>query len=383
MTVEKSAPKEETTPAEATDAVSAAGDRPEGPPNAPPAARLNAGSNAADRPKSRRSALIAVVIIVILIALGVGGGVAWKIFSDRLGGLQAANQDLKARIDALSRAVDTGSGKLAPLAGRIDALSEKLTQIAQTPQSAEPPAELLAKLKDLGERLTRVEQDVQTMAARHLAASELNDRLTRLESQAVHSAAIERRLDALEAGGKTLSRAAEVVLAIGQVTQALRDGAPFEKEVRSLQMIAGRDQALVDAAKALEPYAATGVPTLAQLTSEFPAVALAVSRGEHKTAEGEWYERVASRLTTLVSVRRTGPAAIAEGGTTGALAEAEAALDAGELAPAVAAMARIEGPGAAAAAPWLKSARARLAADAALNRLEDQALVNLSELKGE
>lgn len=373
MTAENDPPKEATVPA---------GDVPSSPdrPSVPPAAGSAVEAKAPDRPRGSRTPVIVGVFIAILIAIGVGGGVVWQIFSGRMDTLQAANQELTARVEALNRSIEAGSGKLAPLAGRIDALAERFTQMQQ---SAEPATQLGAKAKDLDERLTRVEQDVQTMAARHLAADELNARLTRLESQAVHSASIDRRLDAVEAGGKTLSRAAEVVLAIGQVSESLRDGGPFQRELQSLQVIAGRDQALVDAAKALEPFAATGVPTLAQLTAEFPAVALAVSRSERKTADGEWYERIASRLTTLVNVRRTGPAAVAEGGTTGALATAEAALAAGALAPAVAAMAQIEGPAAAAAAPWLNGARARLAAEEGLDRLEDQALVNLSELKRE
>ncbi len=380
MTDEKDPPKEATV---AAGAAPASSDRPEASQEAParPASKGAGGAvTTNERPRRRGMAAIVGVTLAGVVALAAGGVVAWGMFSDRVDTLQAANQDLKAKVEALSRSIEAGSGKLAPLAGRIDALAEKF---AQMQQSAEPAAQLGAKAKDLDERLARVEQDVQTMAARHLAASELNDRLTRLESQAVHSASIDRRLDAVEAGGKTLSRAAEVVLAIGQVSEALRGGGAFQRELQSLQVIAGRDQALVDAAKALEPFAATGVPTLAQLTAEFPAVALAVNRSGQKTAEGEWHERILSRLTTLVSVRRTGPAAIAEGGTSGALATAEAALAAGALAPAVAAMAQIEGPAAAAAAPWLKAARARLAAEAALNRLEDQALINLSELKRE
>lgn len=373
MTAENDPPKEATEPA---------GDAPTSRdrPDVPPAAEPEGGGKAPDHSRGSRTSLIAGVIIAVLIAIGVGGGVVWYVFSGRIDALLAANQDLSVKLAELGQSVEAGAGRFAPLAKRIDALAEKVAQIQQ---SAEPAAQLGAKAKDLDERLARVEQDVQTMAARHLAANELNDRLTRLESQAVHSASIDRRLNAVEAGGKTLSRAAEVVLAIGQVSEALRGGGPFQRELQSLQVIAGRDQALVDAAKALEPFAATGVPTLAQLAAEFPAVALAVSRSERKTADGEWYERIASRLTTLVSVRRTGPAAVAEGGTTGALATAEAALAEGELAPAVDAMAQIEGPAAAAAAPWLKAARTRLAADTAMDRLEDRALINLSELKRE
>jgi hypothetical protein len=56
------------------------------------------------------------------------------------------------------------------------------------------------------------------------------------------------------------------------------------------------------------------------------------------------------------------------------VARAEAALDGGDLAGAISELEALDGPAAAAAAPWLAEARPRLAAEAALDTLRDRAL---------
>jgi hypothetical protein len=61
------------------------------------------------------------------------------------------------------------------------------------------------------------------------------------------------------------------------------------------------------------------------------------------------------------------------------VARAEAALEQGNLAAAVAELEGLEGAAADAAAPWLAEARARLAAQAALAALQDRATHLLSE----
>ena len=79
-------------------------------------------------------------------------------------------------------------------------------------------------------------------------------------------------------------------------------------------------------------------------------------------------DRAASNLMRLVTVRPVG--ADAEGDDAAArVARAEAKLAAGDLAGAVAELEGLEGAAAEAAAPWLAQARARLAAESALDRL--------------
>jgi hypothetical protein len=82
---------------------------------------------------------------------------------------------------------------------------------------------------------------------------------------------------------------------------------------------------------------------------------------------------------SLVTVRPVG--ADVEGDSAAArVARAEAALDRGDVGAAVAELEALDGPAAAAAAPWLAEVRPRLAAETALHRLQERATLLLVEL---
>ena len=81
-----------------------------------------------------------------------------------------------------------------------------------------------------------------------------------------------------------------------------------------------------------------------------------------------WGEAALARLRGLVTIRRVDGAK--PGGAEAAVNAAELALAGGDLAAAVAALDKLTGAPAEAAAPWLRMARQRLAVDAALRRLE-------------
>jgi hypothetical protein len=100
------------------------------------------------------------------------------------------------------------------------------------------------------------------------------------------------------------------------------------------------------------------------------------------TASDTWTDRVVNRLASLVTVRRVGSPAIAAGGIDGIVAQAEAALEGGDLQAAVTALERLDGAPAVAAADWLQHARARLTADRALSTLQQRALARLATARG-
>ena len=79
-------------------------------------------------------------------------------------------------------------------------------------------------------------------------------------------------------------------------------------------------------------------------------------------------DRLWARTQALVTVRE-GDRVIVGDPASGVLATAQARLDAGDLAGAVAALHRLSGPAAAAIAPWRDQAQAVLAARAALDTM--------------
>ena len=305
-------------------------------------------------------------------------------------------------------AVIAAAGALAYF-GYIKPRQQPLAQA----QPADLQAEMNDALEDLEARQVRLRQQLEGLAPRvdsiertlaslrqavdKLATSgpaavdpqavkQLGDRIALLESQAGAASGLAQHVRSLEASTAmardTASKLATTVLAVGQLVQAVGDGGAFVRQLAAVRSLGGDDPDVAQAAAALEPYAATGIPTIANLRAQLPATIDAVVRATPVTAGDSWRDRVVDRLASLVVVRRTGPEAIAAGGVDGIAAQAETALQGGDLQAAVTALERLEGASAQAAADWLRQARARLAADRALADLQQRAIARLSTARG-
>ena len=246
-----------------------------------------------------------------------------------LGGLSARLEALEARSDG---AIGAGAAVIA-LEQRIRALEDDPTR--------EPLGEALAAW---GEQ----------RAALEAALAQVSARLARFEEEAAHQAAADGRLVTL-------------VLATGELTAVLGSSRPFVTALDSIRGIAGEDPEIEGALARLVPFAATGVPTLDGLSARFPQAANAIVRGTVATEEEGWIDETVTRLSQLVTIRRTG-GAIDPASLEGRLVEAEAALKAGDLERAIAIVEPLMGDDAEAgsAGPWLRDARARHDADTAL-----------------
>ncbi len=152
------------------------------------------------------------------------------------------------------------------------------------------------------------------------------------------------------------------MLSVSLLADAIASGSAFVRPLAGVRAVAAGDPTMMETLAGLEPHAATGIATTPALAARFPSVADAVARAATGSGGEGWSDRVVDKLLSLVTVRSTGQAAARAGGIDAVLAEAEAALAGGDLKTAADIVARIEGPAAAAAAPWLQEARLRLAA---------------------
>lgn len=117
---------------------------------------------------------------------------------------------------------------------------------------------------------------------------------------------------------------------------------------------------------ALARYATVAPPTEPALRLAFPAAArAALAAGHPASSDRPFLDRVWAEAQDLVTIRQ-GDHVLLGDPDAGVLAKAQTALDAGDLAGAVAAVASLTGPAAQAMAPWLDQARGLLAARAAL-----------------
>jgi uroporphyrinogen-III synthase len=190
---------------------------------------------------------------------------------------------------------------------------------------------------------------------------------------------IEERLAALEARRVDVARA-ELLVAVGQLRDAVNRGVPYAAALEAVATLGQAEPEVQSALGALAPNARTGVPTAAQLVQRFDREAAEIVRADIAPEGAHWTDRLVARLSSLVTVRRTG--ADAEGNAPSAIvARAEAKVKNGDLAGAVAELDKLSGKPADAAQPWLVAAKARLAADAALDALGAHALRQLGQAR--
>lgn len=364
--------------------------KPEPPPKTAPQAESPPVASAAAAPRRGSTATAVWVIVLLAVALGVVYATT-PIWSPRLASyLPAALRDpfadphmvgLGDRVRTLEDQAHAGdsagdaihdleqertrfSGELKTLIERVASVEAALADVRKMVEATSAPAEAAdaeESLRRLSERLARLEE----MGAGG------DDRLAARDSELAASlAGIAARVRAVEHTGRRPSEEAPkgraMVLAVGQLRQALHTSGPFAASLEGLKAVTGDDVDLAKAIAVLAPDAARGIPSLTALRVRFEAAAGRIVRAARRDMDGGWVERTLDRLATLVTWRSTG--ADSEGADA-AVAEAEKYLAAGELTAAMGALKGLDGPAAAAAAPWLAQARRRLAAERALASL--------------
>jgi hypothetical protein len=161
-----------------------------------------------------------------------------------------------------------------------------------------------------------------------------------------------------------------LLLALANLRIAMSGSAPYAAELSTVQAVAGDRADVKEMLSALSEGAASGMPSVPSLATRFDRdVAPAILRAATRTESEDWGDQILSRLKRLVVVRRIRPGAAGGDSTQDAVARAEAALRAGDLTGAIAALGNLTGPAATAAAPWLASAKQRLAAESAVTKL--------------
>ena len=265
-------------------------------------------------------------------------------------GTEGASSDQIADLERRLDQVTEGSERVAALSGKVDALADQVAASEErTGQAATAVATLSGQVKLLDERAEALAAEVSALQGRVASAEER-----------------------VAAAGDVGGRAAALTLLAGQVAAAIEEGEAYQAPLESLRALGGEDPVVDDAASRLASSAAAGVPTLKQLRESFESTADEIVQSAQAPAGDSVLDRAAGSLMRLVTVRPVG--ADAEGDDAPArVARAEARLADGDLAGAVAELEGLEGPPTEAAAPWLEQARARLAAQDALDRLHARA----------
>ncbi len=307
------------------------------------------------------------------------------------GTADAAVKDLEAHRARLSKDVDALINRLGGLETEVKSVS-RMIEATTRPRDAAAAGK---SLKELSERLAQVEQTkdvlrvldqrgagIGTSGAVTAEKNRLDELIARNQKITSLLSGLAQKVGALESARPTSGLAQEqrnLIISIERLREILHSSAPFGEELAALESVAENYADLLKIIGDLKPYAA-GVPTLAVVQSRFDAATTRIAAAANGASGNGWVERTVSRLSSLVTVRRTD--AVAYNTIDGHLARAEASIREGNLIAAVKIIEGLSGAAAEAAAPWLKAARARILAERVLAALHVHA-VSLLNTAGE
>ena len=282
-------------------------------------------------------------------------------------------------LEAKLSALDARLAGFTQAQQRAGALEQRIAQLEQRPPAAAPnprDAQQAQALSALSDRVAALEQRTTALAAANSsqaaadATKGLQADVQALSQKLGEQSQLLAKLQSQEASGGADRTDAALVVAAGQLRAALQTSRPYAAELQAAEALARDQPDTLAELRKLDGRAQQGVPTLATLTQQFPALAQRVARASVPAADDSWRARALAKLKGLVTVRRVGDRSAELSGSDAGLAVAVAALGNGDLAGAVAAARRLEGPAAQAVAPWLEDAQARLDAEASLAALD-------------
>lgn len=246
------------------------------------------------------------------------------------------------------------------------AVQDRLTRVDET----------LAAIRDASTQLAATVDALQTKLADDLKAALtlVEARLGALEQSQGRDLALEDTVDGLQSRTGALEAALDrsvgrsaLVASLGNLRATAQSGRPFDAELQTVRALSITLQApqLTAPLDRLSDVAQTGLPTVVGLQRAFATLAGRAARG---TPPGEttWVGQTLDRMSSLVTVRRTGQI---EGDSAEAVvARTESLLQEGDLARAVAEV-RVLADRSPEIDTWLARAQVRLSAEQALDDL--------------
>ncbi len=275
---------------------------------------------------------------------------------DRMNALEGLRRDL----DQLVRAGAPGP-ELGAVESAITDLNASLGQIET--RLAQLSGEVTRGQARLQDRVSSLEGAVPPNLARDLAA--------KADSRLVGD--LETRVGALERNdaGQNARRSA-LAVALANLTRAAYTGQSFATELEAVESLVADDPSM----PSLKAYAENGILSLETLQAQFGDVARDVVRAWHMAGHEGVLGRLWANLLATVTVRPVGDV---EGDTPPAVvARAEMRLAEDNLAAAMEELTVLTGEPAAAVAPWLAQAQARLNLDGLIRELNTQVIVGIA-----
>jgi len=289
--------------------------------------------------------------------------------------VQSAMSQLARRADQLDSRLAAVEKRPAPPSVDTDAINSALGALGRRVDQLESAAKpdlgpLRAGMQQVEQRLAAIEtQSASRIASETAASKDMQQELSRLGKVegdlADRVAALEREAQSQEK--PELRADGMLALLLGQMREAIEQARPFPAEFGAFIKLA-RGSDLAAGAQPLAEPARNGVASRAVLVKGLAELAGRMA-ASGPAVQSDWREQTLARLRGLVTIRRIDDSSPT--GSNGAVGAAQAALARGDLAGAVAALEPLTGTDAEAARPWLLMARERLAAETAIDHVQE------------
>jgi len=259
---------------------------------------------------------------------------------------------------------------------------------ARNAQGIAIAALIIAVLAPFGEDALLGTLNIHTPMARRMA--ETTQTVSRLER---HSAEQEKQLAALSAqvtrlqtqstvsdGKVETSQAWTRMLALMQLGVALRHPGPFDLELAAVRASGAAPADAAPLVAKIEPYAATGIPGLAQLQRDFSGLRARIDLTDRGYTPVVWMTRLIAWPRNAVAGSPADAPKVDPGPKL--IGDAAGELSKDNLPGALAVAQQVSGPNREFLTDWMEDAGARVAADDLARRINDIVVQRLSGAAG-
>lgn len=326
--------------------------------------------------KGRGGGCVLMLLLLVFAALALPG--SWSYWRHQLPAqIQGYVPDLPnspqdPKVVTLTDENATLKDQVATLEGGLASLEGALAEVRDIAENAGIVIDMSGPLDTeaaayLNKRVEVLESRIDDLRGSMVNPSNvlsLNDRLTDVE--AIARQTYTRRNAALA-----------LLLAVGQLREAVDRGDPYASELKAVAAIADGNAPFEPLIATLDAYAGSGLMSRVALRARFAATANAVTRAVTAPKSDSWIDRTLSSLAGIVTLRRIDDGAADEGDPMVLLARAESRVMANDLAGAAMVLEQLDGPAAVAAQPWVQAVAAKMVADAALSDLTSLAVAEI------
>jgi hypothetical protein len=265
--------------------------------------------------------------------------------ANRIAAIEGGVKALDESVGILGRRSDEAVATAREARQRADATATALTELARKVARPAVPLAEKSELEALANRVgavERAEKAIEAELAKRQAAAN-NDKVVRL------------------------------ALASGALNGTVERGGAFAAELAAVKALGAEPKSVA----ALEPFASSGVPSVATLAREFAELAPSMQQAAGVTPREGILEKLQAGAERLVRIRPVD--AVAGSDPSAIVARVEAMAAHGDLAGALAELAKLPAAVRAPAESWSKKVEARLAAIDASRRLAADALAGLAK----